>query len=134
VRSGTKADKEIDVEMRNVVEVAGRGGVPEYASGGEDFVSSEAGSKGTTDAHASSVENSHTYYFGASMITLGRFRETVEKGYFAKGEARTDEEETIMEPMEDKDVIFEDFFLACLWMHVHLVLADILSKFQAQLH
>jgi hypothetical protein len=45
VRSGAKADREIHVEMQNVVEVTRHGGALEYASSGEDSGSSEAGSK-----------------------------------------------------------------------------------------
>jgi hypothetical protein len=36
---------------------------------------------------ASGNENSRTYSFGASTITLSRIKEMVEKGYFANGEA-----------------------------------------------
>jgi hypothetical protein len=30
----------------------------------------------------------HTYYFGASTITLGQIHEMAKKGYFVEGEAR----------------------------------------------
>jgi hypothetical protein len=35
-----------------------------------------------------------------------------EKCYFDRRKAHTDEEETTLEPMEDKVVILDDFFLA----------------------
>jgi hypothetical protein len=43
-------------------------------------------------------------------------------------------QETIPEPHLDEVVIFEEFFTAGLRMPPHPVLADILLKFQIQIH
>jgi tRNA A37 threonylcarbamoyladenosine synthetase subunit TsaC/SUA5/YrdC len=43
-------------------------------------------------------------------------------------------QETILEPHLDEVVVFEEFFTAGLRMPPHPVLADILLKFQIQIH
>jgi hypothetical protein len=60
--------------------------------------------------------------------------EMVDTGYFPKGKGRELKEETISKPHPDEAVIFEEFLSACLWMPPHPVLADILLKFQVQIH
>jgi hypothetical protein len=72
--------------------------------------------------------------FGASTITLSHIKEMVEKGYFVDGEARAPRVEMIPEPDDDEAVVFEEFFVTGLRMPLHSALADILLKFQAQLH
>jgi hypothetical protein len=57
-----------------------------------------------------------------------------EQGCFAKGGARAPGEENIPKLEDDEVVIFEEFFTAGLRMPPHPVLADILLKFQVQLH
>jgi hypothetical protein len=42
-------------------------------------------------------ENSQTYYFKSSTITVGKIKEMVEKGYFPEGRARTPGAETMSE-------------------------------------
>jgi hypothetical protein len=98
--------------VRNVAKAMGHGGVAEYASGNEDSRLSKPGLEETADAHASGDESSCTYYFGASMITLGRIHEMAGKGYFAKWEACAAQEETTLEHMDDEVIIFKDFFIA----------------------
>jgi hypothetical protein len=83
---------------------------------------------------ASDDENSRTYYFGPLTITVGKIKEMVEKGYFMEGKARAPRAETVPEPDNDKAVVYEDFFVAGLRMPPHPALANILLKFQAQLH
>jgi hypothetical protein len=58
----------------------------------------------------------------------------VDKGYFVEGEAHAPREKTTLEPADEKAVVFEDFFVVSLRMPPHPVLADIMLKFQAQLH
>jgi hypothetical protein len=43
-------------------------------------------------------------------------------------------EETVLEPADDKVVVFEEFFAAGLRMPPHPALTEILIKFQVQLH
>jgi hypothetical protein len=56
------------------------------------------------------------------------------KGYFVEGDARAPREETTLELADDETVVFEDFFVAGIRMPLHPALANILLKFQAQLH
>jgi hypothetical protein len=58
----------------------------------------------------------------------------VEKGYFTEGEAHAPGAKIVPEPDSDEAVMYEDFFVADLSMPSHSTLADILLKFQAQLH
>jgi hypothetical protein len=58
----------------------------------------------------------------------------VDSGYFAEGMGRVPEEETVLEPQLDEAVVFEEYFSAGLRMPPHPVLANILLKFQVQIH
>jgi hypothetical protein len=42
-------------------------------------------------------ENSRTYYFGSSTITIGKIKEMVEKGYFPKDRAHAPGADTVSE-------------------------------------
>jgi hypothetical protein len=116
------------VETENVAEVVpteGGSEVPVVCYGG-GHVLSELEIDASRDGGASDNENSRTYYFGASTITLGHIREMAEKGYFVDGEARAPGAETIPELDDDKVIVFEEFFVASLHMAPHSALADIL--------
>jgi hypothetical protein len=76
-------------------------------------------------------ENSRTYYFGSSTITVGKIKGMVEKGYFLEGGAHAPGTETMPEPDGDEVMVYEDFFVAGLRMTPHPALADILLHFQA---
>jgi hypothetical protein len=95
---------------------------------------SAGGTEDTTDGGASDDENSQTYYFGASTIALSKIKETVEKGYFAEGEAQAPGTEVVLKPDSDEAIMYEDFFIAGLRLPPHPALGDILLHFQAQLH
>jgi hypothetical protein len=58
----------------------------------------------------------------------------MEKGYFAKGEARAPGAKIVLKPISDEVVVHAEFFVAGLRMPSHRALADILLKFQMQLH
>jgi hypothetical protein len=75
-----------------------------------------------------------TFDFG--MSDMGRERIQVLEGlrYFAKGDTRSSGPETVPEPRDDVDVIFEDLFNMGLHMSPHQVLTDNLQKFHVQLH
>jgi hypothetical protein len=104
------------------------------ASGDEGRVSTIGGIDNSMDGGTSNNENSRTYNFGASTITLGHIKEMVVKGYFVDGEARVLLADAVPELDDDKAVVYEDFFVAGLRIPPHPSLADILLKFQAQLH
>jgi hypothetical protein len=54
--------------------------------------------------------------------------------YFPKGFARPPGVESVPNPGENEAVVFKDFFVAGLCIPRHLVLLEILCKFQVQLH
>jgi hypothetical protein len=115
-------------------------------SGGEDH-----GSEGSAERTKSAVlsdtgshigaggdmdEGSHTwsYFFRPSTVTVSRIHRMIDNDYFMEGMGREPGEEIVSEPNPDEAVVFEEFFSACLRMPPHPVLADILLKFQVQLH
>jgi hypothetical protein len=95
---------------------------------------SARGTEDSMDGGASDDENSQTYYFGASTITLSKINKMVEMGYFVEGEAQSDWAETVPEPNNDKAISYEDFFIAGLRMPLHTTLGGILLQLQAKLH
>jgi hypothetical protein len=101
-------------------------------SGGAGGVSSGCESGNSANESASDDENSRSIVLG--LRRLSSVAEMAEKGYFVDAEAWAPGEEMIPEPNEDKTVVFEDFFVAGLHMPSHPALADILLKFQMQLH
>jgi hypothetical protein len=84
------------------------------ASGEEGRVSSVGGTNDSEDGGASDNENSRTYNFGSSTITLGCIKEMMERGYFVDGEARAPR--AVPELKNDEAVVYEDFFVAGLRM------------------
>jgi hypothetical protein len=94
------------------------------ARGTEDFAG-----RGVSDD-----ENSQTYYFGASTITLGKINEMVDMGYFMAGEARALVVEAVPEPDNDEVVMYEDFLIIGLCMPPHPALVDVLLHVPTQLH
>jgi hypothetical protein len=83
----------------------------------------------TLSEGGSGNENSRTYYFGSSTITIGKIKEMVEKGYFPEGGERSPGMETVSEPDDDEAMVYEDFFTAGLCMPLHPALANILLHF-----
>jgi hypothetical protein len=88
----------------------------------------------TLSEGGSDNENSRTYYFGSSTITISKIKKMVETGYFPEGGACAPEVETVSVPNNNEAMLYEDIFVAGLRMPPHLALADILLHFQAQLH
>jgi hypothetical protein len=127
---GSQGSVESTAEVARTI---GVGEVP-VASNDEKRFSSPGGTNNSLGGGASNDENSWTYNFGTSTITLGRIKEMVEKGYFADGQARAPGAESVPEPDGDEAVVYEDFFVASLRMVLLPALADILLKFQVLLH
>jgi hypothetical protein len=92
---------------------------------------SDAGSCGKASGV---VDGSWSFLFGPLTMTVSRIRGKIRSGYFAEGMGSELGEETISEPQPDEAVVFEEFFNAGLRMPSHPVLADILLKFQVQIH
>jgi hypothetical protein len=74
--------------VTNVAEIARTVDENPAASDGEGHLSSLDAADDSLGEGASNDENSWTYYFGLSTITVGKIKEMVEKGYFKEGEAR----------------------------------------------
>jgi hypothetical protein len=80
------------------------------------------------------MDGSWSFLFGPLTFTVNWICGLIDSGYFAKGMGHEPGQETIPEPHLDEVVIFEEFFTAGLRMPPHPVLADILLKFQIQIH
>jgi hypothetical protein len=60
-------------------------------------------------------ENSRTYYFRSSTITIGKIKEMVEKGYFPDGRGA----KTVLEPEDNEAMVYEEFLsLACACLRI----------------
>jgi hypothetical protein len=95
---------------------------------------SDAGSGELQMPCVAADEGLHTYCFWALTITVSCIHEMVALNNFGDGDACVLEEETILEPSDDKVMVFEEFSTTGLWMPPYLTLAKILLKFRAQLH
>jgi hypothetical protein len=74
-----------------------------------------------------------TYDFGQSTMTKSHLASLESSGhYFTKGYGRPPRAESVLDPRQDKAIIFEDFFTTRLHMPPHPVLLEILRKFQVQ--
>jgi hypothetical protein len=73
--------------------------------------------------------------FGKSEVTKARIASLEGVAhYFLKGYGRAPGAESVLDPLENKAVVFEDFFTAGLHMPPHPALLDVLRKFRVQLH
>jgi hypothetical protein len=61
-------------------------------------------------------EASHNFLFGPSTVIVSRIREMASLHYIIDGDARTPGQEVILEPIDDKVVVFEKFFAVVLRM------------------
>jgi hypothetical protein len=76
-----------------------------------------------------------SFDFGWSKVTRGRISYLESSShFFPKGFARPLGIDSVPVPKGDEAVMFEDFFVAGIRIAPHLVLLDILHKFQVQLH
>jgi hypothetical protein len=71
-------------------------------------------------------EAEHSYDLVPSIVTVTHIRKLEALGYFIEGSAREPGEEVILDPGDDEDVVFEEFFVAGFRMPPQLVLTDIL--------
>jgi hypothetical protein len=102
-------------------------------------------SRDTKDSETSSDTSTHLKVVAAALagVTYDFWQSTMMKThlrsleyhshYFPKGYGQPLCVESVPEPQAD-EAVFEDFFTATLRMPPHLVLLDILCKFQVQLH
>jgi hypothetical protein len=87
---------------------------------------------GSTTKDAS--EASRSYQFGPSTMTGSRIQELISFRFFTEGVAQAPREEVILEPTDDKAIVFKEFFVTRLCMPPQPALVEILLKFWVQLH
>jgi hypothetical protein len=61
-------------------------------------------------------EASYSYLFGPSTIAVSSIQEMASLHYIAEGDVGAPGEENIPEPIDDRVVVFEEFFVVELWM------------------
>jgi hypothetical protein len=75
----------------------------------------------------------HTVEFGTSKISSVRVLDMQRLGYFGDGVGRVPGAEEIPEP-EGELVVFEAFFIASLRLPTHCFVAEVLRRFEVQVH
>jgi hypothetical protein len=75
----------------------------------------------------------HTIEFGTLRISLVRVLEMQRLGYFGDGVGRVPGAEEIPKP-EGELVVFESFFVAGLRLPAHHFVAEVLQRFEVQVH
>jgi hypothetical protein len=114
---------------------AGSGGVDCGSEGSKERTeSTRLSNTGSCDNAGDVVDCSRSFLFRPSTVTVSWIHGMIDSSYFAEGMGRKPREETVLEPQPDEAAVFEEFFTASLRMAPHLMLADILLKFQIQIH
>jgi hypothetical protein len=79
------------------------------------------------------LQPGHTVEFGISRISSVRVQDMQQLGYFGDGVGRVPGAEEIPEP-EGELVVFEAFFVAGLRLPAHRFVAEVLQRFEVQVH
>jgi hypothetical protein len=82
---------------------------------------------------AMELQPGHTVEFGTSRISSVRVQDMQQLGYFGDGVGRVPGAEEILEP-EGELVVFEAFFIADLHLPAHYFVAEVLQRFEVQVH
>jgi hypothetical protein len=86
-----------------------------------------------SDLIAMELQPGHMVEFSTSRISLVRMQEMQQLGYFGDGVGRIPGAEEIPEP-EGELVVFEAFFIAGLHLPAHRFMAEVLQRFDVQVH
>jgi hypothetical protein len=86
-----------------------------------------------SDLVATELQSDHTVEFGTSRISSVRVQEMQQLGYFGDGVGRVPGAEEILEP-EGELFVFEAFFIASLRLPAHRFVAEVLRRFDVQVH
>jgi hypothetical protein len=86
-----------------------------------------------SDLAAVELQPGHTVEFGVSRISSVRVQDMQHLGYFENGVGRVLGAEEILEP-EGELVVFEAFFIAGLRLPAHRFVAEVLQRFEVQVH
>jgi hypothetical protein len=79
------------------------------------------------------LQPGHTVEFGVSRISSVHVQDMQQLGYFGNGVARVPGAEEILEPQGEL-VVFEAFFIAGLRLPAHRFVAEVLQRFEVQVH
>jgi hypothetical protein len=86
-----------------------------------------------SDTAAEELRPGDTVEFGVSRISLVRVQDMQQLGYFGSGVGRVPGAEEVPEP-EGELVVFEAFFTAGLRLPAHWFVAELLQRFEVQVH
>jgi hypothetical protein len=108
--------------------------MPSSSSSTADTPSVGASSEDTlSNVAAEELRPGDTVEFGASRMSLVRVQDMQQLGYFGGGVARVPGAEEVPEP-EGELVVFEAFFAAGLRLPAHRFVAEVLRRFEVQVH
>jgi hypothetical protein len=86
-----------------------------------------------SDLVAAELLPGHTMEFGVSRISSVRVQDMQQLGYFGNGVGLVPGAEEVPEP-EGELVVFEAFFTAGLRLPAHRFMAEVLQRFEVQVH
>jgi hypothetical protein len=86
-----------------------------------------------SDLAATELQSGHTVEFGVSRISSVRMQDMHQLGYFGNGIGHVPGAEEVPEP-EGELVVFEAFFTAGLRLPAHRFVAEVLQRFEVQVH
>jgi hypothetical protein len=108
--------------------------MPSSSSSAADTLPAGASSEDTlSNVAAEELHPSDTVEFGVSRISSVRVQDIQQLGYFGSGVGRVPVAEEIPEP-EGELVVFEAFFTVGLRLPAHRFVAEVLRKFEVQVH
>jgi hypothetical protein len=108
--------------------------MPSSSSSAVDTPPAGASSEDTlSNVAAEELRPGDTMEFGASRMSSVRVQDMQLLGYFGGGVARVPGAEEVPEP-EGELVVFEAFFAAGLRLHAHRFVAEVLRRFEVQVH
>jgi hypothetical protein len=93
----------------------------------------KSSSEETMSDLAAELHPGHMVEFGVSRISSVRMQDMQQLGYFGNGVGRVPGAEEIPEP-EGEIVVFEAFFTAGLRLPAHRFVAEVLQRFEVQIH
>jgi hypothetical protein len=97
-------------------------------------LSTDSSSEDTlSDLAAVELQPGHTVEFGVSRISSVRVQDMQQLGYFGNGVGCISGAEEIPKP-EGELVVFEAFFIAGLRLPAHRFVAEVLQRFDVQVH
>jgi hypothetical protein len=108
--------------------------MPSSSSSAANTPPADASSEDTlSNVAAEELRSGDTVEFGVSRISSVRMQDMQQLGYFGSGVGRVPGVEEVPEP-EGELVVFEAFFTAGLRLAAHRFVAEVLQRFEVQVH